>query len=257
MLHVNTKDNENGRRRRDRPLGLSNRKGTNLKVCPYSVVFGGDFQVKHFVFIIFCFMSLIFLSGGVILAEELKSADEGMHGYIKDENGSPLQDVDVSLFDGFSLHNVKTDNNGEYKISKLPVSINYYLILFITKNDYIPRAVNLKNEEKGIIEYSASLIRSEKENTGYIIGAMFQPARGGKIKFQNGIKGFSKKKAVWLEKDHEVINSETDMDGHFLFGIEPGRYKLHSERGKDISEIDVLSGQTIIRNIRTGIVLID
>ena len=46
MLHVNTKDNENGCRRRDRPLGLSNRKGTNLKVCPYSVVFGGDFQVK-------------------------------------------------------------------------------------------------------------------------------------------------------------------------------------------------------------------
>jgi len=46
MLHVNTKDNENRRRSRDRPLGLSNRKGTNLKVCPYSVVFGGDFQVK-------------------------------------------------------------------------------------------------------------------------------------------------------------------------------------------------------------------
>ena len=51
MLHVNTKDNENGRRRRDsrrrdRPLGLSNRKGTNLKVCPYSVVFGGDFRMK-------------------------------------------------------------------------------------------------------------------------------------------------------------------------------------------------------------------
>src|SRR3990167_6936384 len=115
MLHVNTKDNENGRRRRDRPLGLSNRKGektkglslhrgvgggflgeifgkkikkkkfwslqrgvrggfsgeiygtdmkqscymltqrtmkmgvdvgTDLKVCPYSVVFGGDFRVK-------------------------------------------------------------------------------------------------------------------------------------------------------------------------------------------------------------------
>ena len=46
MFQRNTKDNENGRRRRDRPLGLSNRKGTNLKVCPYSVVFGGDFRVK-------------------------------------------------------------------------------------------------------------------------------------------------------------------------------------------------------------------
>ena len=44
MLHVNTKDNENRRRSRDRPLGLSNRKGTNLKVCPYSVVFGGIFR---------------------------------------------------------------------------------------------------------------------------------------------------------------------------------------------------------------------
>ena len=46
MSQRDTKDNENRRRRRDRPLGLSNRKWTNLKVCPYSVVFGGDFQVK-------------------------------------------------------------------------------------------------------------------------------------------------------------------------------------------------------------------
>ena len=46
MSQRDTKDNENRRRRRDRPLGLSNRKGTNLKVCHYSVVFGGDFQVE-------------------------------------------------------------------------------------------------------------------------------------------------------------------------------------------------------------------
>ncbi|OGW59468.1 MAG: hypothetical protein A3D21_01425 [Nitrospirae bacterium RIFCSPHIGHO2_02_FULL_42_12] len=51
MLHVNTKDNENRRRRRDRPLGLSNRKGTNLKVCPYSVVFGGGFSDERKYFI--------------------------------------------------------------------------------------------------------------------------------------------------------------------------------------------------------------
>ena len=35
------KDVGTRKRRRDRPLGLSNMEGTNLKVCPYSVVFGG------------------------------------------------------------------------------------------------------------------------------------------------------------------------------------------------------------------------
>src|SRR3989338_4894135 len=34
------------RRRRDRPLGLSNRKGAKPKGCSHSVVFGGDFQMK-------------------------------------------------------------------------------------------------------------------------------------------------------------------------------------------------------------------
>src|SRR3989304_2347371 len=257
MLHVNTKDNENGRRRRDRPLGLSNRKGTNLKVCPYSVVFGGDFRVKHFVFIILCIISLIFLSGGVILAEELISADEGIHGYIKDENGSPLQDVDVSLFDGFSLHNVKTDNNGEYIISKLPVSINYYLILFITKDGYTPRAINLKIKDKVVIEYSTLLGRVEREDTGFVIGAIYQPARGGKIKFHSGIKDFGEKRLVWLENGQERIEKETDINGHFLFEILPGNYSLKSEVTKDKQEIEVSGGQTIIRNLRSGIVLID
>ena len=51
MFQRNTKDNENGRRRRDRPLGLSNRKGTNLKVCPYSVVFEGIFRMKKVIVI--------------------------------------------------------------------------------------------------------------------------------------------------------------------------------------------------------------
>ena len=67
MLHVNTKDNENGRRRRDRPLGLSNRKGTNLKVCPYSVVFGGDFRMKKIVLLIICTTIILGLNGCAVL----------------------------------------------------------------------------------------------------------------------------------------------------------------------------------------------
>ncbi|OGW15712.1 MAG: flagellar biosynthetic protein FliO [Nitrospirae bacterium GWA2_42_11] len=73
MLHVNTEDNENRRRRRDRPLGLSNRKGTNLKVCPYSVVFGGDFQMKRS-FLVFIILILPLLASGYSLARPGKPA---------------------------------------------------------------------------------------------------------------------------------------------------------------------------------------
>src|SRR3989338_9468667 len=87
MLHVNTKDNENRRRRRDRPLGLSNRKGTNLKVCPYSVVFGGDFQVKK------AYLNEI-RSVPLLTKEEefelAKKIEEGRIGIIREFLGSRL-----------------------------------------------------------------------------------------------------------------------------------------------------------------------
>jgi len=111
MLHVNTKDNENGRRRRDRPLGLSNRKGTNLKVCPYSVVFGGDFRVKKygiyfFVSLFLCISISFFTPEPLHAGEKLKVAVYDLEAYgVEESLAQSVSDLlRTELFRGGNFH---------------------------------------------------------------------------------------------------------------------------------------------------------
>ena len=88
-------------RRRDRPLGLSNRKGANLKVCPYSVVFGGDFRVKTgirditgfslVIVMVFVAMlsslAIVAVKMGALTAISMYNAGEGKQAYYIAEAG--------------------------------------------------------------------------------------------------------------------------------------------------------------------------
>ncbi len=187
----------------------------------------------------------------------LTEMPEGVYGYVREEDGSPVGNVDISIFDGFTVHTVKTDSNGMYNILEVPVSINRYAVIFLTKEGYVPMAVNIKvHNEKGI-EYSTVMKQVDAGDAGFIIGTVYQPIRGGKIKFQSGIYGFGKNKQVWLERDGGVIEMTSDMDGHFVFEILPGAYQLGGEGVRKKVKVEVSVGQTEIRNLRSGLVLID
>ena len=182
---------------------------------------------------------------------------EGIYGFIKEGDGSPVVNAGVGIFDGFTLKSVKTDSDGRYKIAELPVSADRYAILFFTKEGYIPQAANLKIREKTDMEYSTILKRGDMGHNGFVIGTIYKPIRGGKIQFQSGIYSFGKGIPVTLERDHEVIKDETDQEGHFLFEAPAGRYTLSGEGLREKAEIEVFTGQTVIRNLRSGGVLVD
>lgn len=202
-------------------------------------------------------LSLIFSSGYCFGGGRVEEISEGVYGHIKDEDGSPLINTEVGIFDGFTLKSVKTDSDGRYKIGELTVSADRYAVLFFTKEGYIPEAVNLKILEKTDMEHSMILKRGETSNNGFVIGTIYRPIRGGKIQFQSGIYSFGKGIPVTLERDREVIKNETDHEGHFLFEVPAGMYTLSGEGLRERAEIEVFTGQTVIRNLRSGVVLVD
>ena len=203
------------------------------------------------------FFFLILSSGESIEAANSEDITDGVYGYVKNEETSPIVNADISLFDGVTLHVVKTDSDGGYKISNLPVSVNNYTVIFFTKEGYIPDAANLRIHEKKAIEYSVNMKRTNTRNAGFIIGTLYRPVRGGKLQFHSGIYSFGKKKQVRLEWDGEVIEKETDLEGHFLFEVPSGRYELSREGSRERVKIEVSKGQTTIRNLRSGFILID
>lgn len=202
-------------------------------------------------------MLLIISSANSLSAASSPNVTEWVYGYVRDENGSPLGDVDVSIFDGFAIKVVKTETNGFYRIYETPVSIDRYAVLFFTKPGYVPKAVNIKVGEDGGTEYSTVLNRAATPNIGFVTGVIYQPIRGGKIEFQSGIHSFGKKKQVRLGSDGKGMIRVTDREGHFLFEAPPGRYTLSGEGVREKGEVVVSEGQTVIRNLRSGLILVD
>ncbi len=180
-----------------------------------------------------------------------------IHGVVKDEDNIPIGDAEISIFDGFSIRNIKSDVNGMYIISEPPVSPDLYAVLFFTKDGYIPGIINVKRSEQVKTDYSIVMKRGQKRNTGFVAGVIYQPIRGGKIKFQSGIYNLGKGRRVWLEKDGGVIEAQSNIEGHFVFEVPVGRYVLHAEGSREKPAVEITEGKTTIRNMRAGIILVD
>ena len=182
---------------------------------------------------------------------------DAISGVIKGSDDIPIVSADISIFDGFSLRNTKSDSKGVYNILQLPVSADLYAVLFITKDGYVPTIVNFKKREEVKTDYPVIMKRADSEKAGYIGGVIYQPIRGGKIQFQSGINSFGRGKRVWLEKDGIITETTSNKDGHFIFEVPGGQYVLHAEGSREKAAVEIREGKTVIRNMRSGIVLID
>ena len=189
--------------------------------------------------------------------DTLPVSTDTVYGVVKDEDNIPIGDAAISIFDGFSIRNIKSDVNGMYNISEPPVSPDLYAVLFFTKDGYIPGIINVKRSEQVKTDYSIVMKRAQKRNTGFVAGVIYQPIRGVKIKFQSGIYGFGKGRRVWLEKTGGVIEAQSNIEGHFVFEVPVGRYMLHAAGSREKAGVEVVEGKTVIRNMRSGIVLVD
>ena len=182
---------------------------------------------------------------------------DAISGVIKGSDDIPIVSAEISIFDGFSLRNIKIDNNGVYNILQLPVSADLHAVLFITKDGYVPSIINFKRREEVKADYPVTMKISPSKENGYIAGVIYQPIRGGKISFQSGINSFGREKRVWLEKDGVITETKSNKDGHFIFEVPAGRYVLHAEGSREKPAVEIREGKTVVRNMRSGIVLID
>lgn len=178
-------------------------------------------------------------------------------GVIKDTHDTPVSDAEIGIFDGFTIRQIMSDNNGAYSISKLPVSEGLYAVLFVTRDGFAPSIINVKSGGQDIGEYPVTMRRAESGKNGYIAGVVYQPVRGGKIRYQSGINRFGQGRRVWLERDGIAAESTTNKDGQFIFDVPAGRYVLRAEGSGEKQVVEAEAGKTVIRNMRSGIVLID
>lgn len=197
-------------------------------------------------------LTLLFYAG-----YSVPESTDTISGVIKEMDNIPIGDAEISIFDGFSIRNIKSDVNGMYNISEPPVSPDLYAVLFFTKDGYIPGIINVKRSEQVKTDYSIVMKKTQKRNTGFVAGVIYQPIRGGKIKFQSGIYGLGKGRRVWLEKDGGVIEAQSNIEGHFVFEVPVGKYILHAAGSREKADVEVVEGKTVIRNMRSGIVLVD
>src|SRR3972149_7804902 len=117
-------------------------------------------------------------------------------GVIKSEDNTPIGNAEISIFDGFTIRSIKSDTNGVYNILQLPVSADLHAVLFITKDGYVPSIINVKRREEVKADYPVTMRRAGPGENGYIAGVVYQPIKGGKIKYQSGINSFGRGKRV-------------------------------------------------------------
>ena len=182
---------------------------------------------------------------------------DAISGVIKGSDDIPIVSAEISIFDGFSLRDIKSDSKGVYNILQLPVSAGLSAVLFITKDGYVPSIINVKRREEVKADYPVTMKRAESEKNGYIAGVVYQPIKGGKIKYQSGINSFGREKRVWLEKDGIITETKSNQDGQFILEVPAGRYVLHAEGSRERPVVEITEGKTTIRNMRAGIILVD
>ncbi|MCC7201514.1 MAG: carboxypeptidase regulatory-like domain-containing protein [Nitrospirae bacterium] len=178
-------------------------------------------------------------------------------GVIKDTHDMPVSDAEIGIFDGFTIQRIRSDDKGAYSISRLPVSDGLYAVLFFTRDGFVPSIINVKKNRLDSREYPVTMKRAESEKSGYIAGVVYQPVKGGKIRYQSGINRFGQERSIWLEGDGIAAESRTNKDGQFILEVPAGRYVLRAEGAGEKQVVEAVAGKTVIRNIRSGIVLID
>lgn len=187
---------------------------------------------------------------------DLRDTDT-ISGVIKGEDNTPIGNAEISIFNGFTIRSIKSDSNGLYNILQLPVSADLHAVLFITKDGYVPSIINVKRREEVKADYPVSMKRAWTEENGYIAGVVYQPIKGGKIKYQSGINSFGREKRVWLENEGIITETKSNQDGQFILEVPAGRYVLHAEGSRERPVVEITEGKTTIRNMRAGIVLVD
>ncbi len=197
------------------------------------------------------FLILLFYSG-----YSLPKSPE-ISGVIRNSENIPVGDAEIGIFDGFTVRSMTSDKNGAFSVLTLPVSFDLYAVLFFTKDGYIPSIRSVRRSKSDTADYSVVMNRMNSMEHGYLAGVVYQPVKGGKVRYQSGINRLGSGRKVWLEKDGSIAETKTSPQGHYILEVPPGQYVLRSEGSREKPVVEISGGKTVIRNMRSGIILVD
>ena len=179
-----------------------------------------------------------------------------IHGRVTLEgDGGPGGTV-VRIFDGFEWFALDTDKEGTFHLKTNRVTPGESMVLYVTRSGYRPEAVRFHG---GDIDsnFSVGLIRMADPKEGFVFGSLFVPVSGGKRKFIFGIHHLVPDRGVLLENGEKRWKIRSDPDGRFLFSVPPGRYHLGVEGDPREYPVEVMGGETSLRNIAVGRMMAD
>ena len=170
--------------------------------------------------------------------------------------GTVDRDVSIYAFDGFRLRPVE-NRDGHFN-EKIPVSRGEYFALFLTAKGYLPLAKAIRAGTSKVKLGKLKLKKSSHKGTGYLVGVVYKPVRGGKIVYRKGIHRLLSHVIVKaLDFRGNTYTATTGENGIFVMPLPKGKYRVFLDDSPKGSDIVIENGKTTIHNIRKGLVLLD
>lgn len=167
--------------------------------------------------------------------------------------GDAVKDIKIEIFDGIELKGVGIDKGFRIEHN---ITSGYYGAIFFVKVGFYPQLITFKASEGHVQGHKISLKKIKEKNKGVLTGIVYTPVTGGKIKEHKGIFRLFKNAAIEIVKGSAVYKTRTNDNGAFVITLTEGEYKI-IVNGKAIEMAVIKKGETTIKNLQKGLVMID
>lgn len=187
--------------------------------------------------------------------KEIPSQDK-LEGKILGE-GLEIKGVRVNLFDGFSFLTTESREGGKFEISFPLIPPSYPIVVFFSKEGYLPQIKVLGRGDQGQLSPLEMLKPLKDPNQGVLTGVCYQAIRGGKLQEKYGISKLLKGVKIKIKGEEKEEEQLSGAEGSYLFLLKEGSYKLSWEGSKEAFSIKVIQNKTTIHNLLLRMTLID
>lgn len=177
-------------------------------------------------------------------------SDSGDSSYI---TGTLKTDATISIFDGLHLNGVNRPA-GKFRLLN-PVTEGLMGVVFITRQGSYPEVISFK-AGAAVALGDKSLDEMCGADIGVLIGVVYKPVTGGKLKPHNGIGLLFKNERIVVSKGTISYQLDTDANGIFMKELPSGEYDIFFN-GKNTGRVVIEQGLTTIKNLQKGIRLVD
>ncbi len=158
------------------------------------------------------------------------------------------------FFDGISLKRT-SPVQGRISVAE-GVTAGNYGVLFFTREGFYPEAEVFKATEHPYETEVKALKRLADPRKGVLIGVVYKPVSGGKIRPRRGIVTLHKSEVVQIAGGNRTYAVMTDERGVYRIQLPAGEYAVSAGLGEP-SEVVVERSKTVIHTIQKGIMLVD